>query len=57
MVITATELKELLGHTLKQAKSEVIMITKSNKPSVVMLSIEEYERLKRIEEVYSLQHK
>lgn len=57
MVITATELKELLGHTLKQAKSEVIMITKSNKPSVVMLSIEEYERLKHIEEVYTLLHK
>lgn len=57
MVITATELKELLGHTLKQARSEVIMITKSNKPSVVMLSIEEYERLKHIEEVYTLLHK
>lgn len=49
MVITATELKELLGHTLKQAKKEVILITKSNKPSIVMMSIEEYERLKHIE--------
>lgn len=57
MVITATELKELLGHTLRQAKNEVIMITKSNKPSIVMLSIEEYERLKQIEALYMSQHK
>lgn len=54
MVITATELKELLGHTLKQAITETVVITKSNKPSVVMISIEEYERLLSIEDKYKM---
>lgn len=44
-VITATELKQLIGHTIAKADNEPVIITKSNKPRVVMLSIHEYNRL------------
>ena len=44
-VITATELKKLIGHTIAKADNEPVIITKSNKPRVVMLSIHEYNRL------------
>lgn len=51
-VITATELKKLIGHTIAKADNEPVIITKSNKPRVVMLSIHEYSRLLKNQKDY-----
>lgn len=51
-VITATELKKLIGHTIAKADNEPVIITKSNKPRVVMLSIHEYNRLLKNQKDY-----
>lgn len=55
MIISATELKELIGHTIDMAKKEPVIITKTNKPVVVMISLQEYNRLIAMEEIYKKQ--
>ncbi len=51
-VITATELKKLIGHTISMADKQPVLITKTNKPRVVMLSVHEYNRLLKNQKDY-----
>ncbi len=44
-MITATELKNHLGHYLHQAYREPVIISKTGRPSVVMLAYTDYDRL------------
>ena len=44
-VITITEFKKLIGHTVAVADKQPVFITKSNKPRCVLLSYDEYNRM------------
>ena len=50
--VTATEMKQRLGQYLTAALVEPVMVEKSGKPVVVMLSMAEYERLQALEDAY-----
>jgi antitoxin Phd len=50
--VTATEAKNRLGTYLDHAALEPIIVEKSGRPFVVMLSFSEYERLKALEDAY-----
>ena len=52
MNITATELKNHLGKYLGQSIKEPIIVEKSGRPSAVVLSYEEFERLTECEDRY-----
>ncbi len=43
--ITATELKNHLGHYLHEAYREPVVISKTGRPSVVMLAYEDYQKM------------
>lgn len=49
-IIAATEIKQRLGQYLETALTEPVIIKKSGRPSIIMLSIAEYERLQAIED-------
>lgn len=48
--VPATEVKQRFGQYIDAALNEPVLIEKSGRPSVVMLSITEYERLQAIED-------
>lgn len=50
--IAASEIKQRLGQYLESALIEPVMIEKSGRPAVVMLSVAEYERLQAIDDAY-----
>ena len=49
---TATEMKNHFGEYLEGAISEPVVIEKSGRSIVVMLSIKEYERLMALDDAY-----
>ena len=49
---TATEMKNHFGEYLEGAISEPVVIEKTGRPIVVMLSIKEYERLIALEDAH-----
>jgi len=50
--VGATEIKNRLGRYLQMAMSEPIYVEKTNRTVAVLLSIEEYERLTKLENAY-----
>jgi antitoxin Phd len=50
--IAATEAKNRFGAVIDQALAEPIMIEKSGRASVVVMSASEYERLMALEDAY-----
>jgi prevent-host-death family protein len=50
--INATEVKNKFGAVMDIAQAEPVMIQKSGRSSVVMLSAAEYERLMMMEDAY-----
>jgi prevent-host-death family protein len=52
MNITATELKSHLGQYLDEVKKEPVFINKTGRASAVLVSDEEYQRLKSLEDAY-----
>ena len=50
--VAATEIKQRLGQYLESALTQPILIEKSGRPAVVMLSIAEYERLRALEDAW-----
>lgn len=50
--IPATKVKNQFGAVLDAALTEPVMVQKSGRPSVVMLSVQEYERLVALEDAY-----
>ncbi len=50
--IPASEMKQRFGACIEAAQAEPILIERSGRPSVVVVSVAEYQRLQRIEEVY-----
>lgn len=50
--VVATEVKQRLGQYLENAQSEPVIIQKSGRPSVVMLSFAEYERLQALDDAW-----
>ena len=50
--IKATEIKQRLGRYLQMAVTEPVVIERTGRPFAVIVSIEEYERLVRLEDAY-----
>jgi len=50
--LAASEVKQRLGQYMESALTEPIVIEKSGRPAVVMLSIAEYERLQAMDDAY-----
>lgn len=48
-VVAASEMKNRLGAYFEVAQAEPVMVERSGRPSVVMVSVAEYERLKEFE--------
>ncbi len=49
-VVPASEVKNRLGAYIEAAQAEPVVIERSGRPSVVMVSVAEYERLKALEQ-------
>ncbi len=52
LTVAATEMKQRLGQYLENALTEPVLIEKSGRPSVVMVSVAEYARLQAIEDAW-----
>ena len=50
LTVPATEIKQRLGKYIDSALKEPVLIEKSGRPSVVMISVGEYERLQALED-------
>ena len=50
--LAASEVKQRLGQYITCALTEPVVIEKSGRPAVVMLSIAEYERLQALDDAY-----
>lgn len=50
--IPASEMKQRFGACIEAAQAEPILIERSGRPSVVVVSVAEYQRLQRIEEAH-----
>lgn len=50
--IPASEMKQRFGACIEAAQAEPILIERSGRPSVVVMSVAEYQRLQRIEAVH-----
>jgi antitoxin Phd len=50
--LAASEVKQRLGQYMESALTEPVVIEKSGRPAVVMLSIAEYERLQAMDDAY-----
>jgi len=50
--IAASEVKQRLGQYIESALTEPVLIEKSGRPAVVMLSVAEYERLQAMDDAY-----
>lgn len=51
-IISATEVKNRLGAVMDSALVEPVMVEKSGRPAVVIVSAREYERLTALEDAY-----
>jgi antitoxin Phd len=52
VTVTATEMKNKLGHYLQVALVEPVVIEETKQQVAVLLSMKEYERLTRLEDAY-----
>lgn len=52
LTIPATEIKQRLGQYLENALVEPVLVEKSGRPSVVIISVSEYERLRELEDAW-----
>ena len=50
--VAATEVKQRLGQYLESALTEPVVIEKSGRPAVVMLSVAENQRLRALEDAW-----
>jgi len=50
--VNASEIEEQIGHFLEVAAAEPVVIERTHRPFAVLLSYNEYERLKRCENEY-----
>jgi prevent-host-death family protein len=50
--IPASEMKQRFGACIEAAQAEPILVERSGRPSVVVVSVAEYRRLQRIEEAH-----
>ncbi len=50
--VNTSEIEEQLGHYLEVAAAEPVVIERVHRPFAVLLSYDEYERLKRFENEY-----
>ena len=50
--VAATEIKQRLGQYIESALTEPVVIEKSGRPCVVMLSVAEYERLQAVDDAW-----
>lgn len=50
--IPASEMKQRFGACIEAAQTEPILVERSGRPSVVVVSVAEYQRLQRIEEAH-----
>ncbi len=50
--VNATEMKQRLGQYLDYALAGPVMVEKSGRPLVVLLSVDEYERLSAFEDAF-----
>jgi len=50
--LAATEAKNNFGAAMDAALAEPVMVEKSGRPSIVMISVAEYERLVALEDAY-----
>lgn len=48
--IPASEMKQRFGACIEAAQAEPILVQRSGRPSVVVVSVAKYQRLQRIEE-------
>jgi len=53
--VSATELKNRMGRYLQQSVTEPVIIEKTHRPFAVILSYDEYERLRSLEDAYWIQ--
>jgi prevent-host-death family protein len=52
ITVNATELKNRMGRYLQKSVTEPVIIEKTHRPFAVILSYDEYERLRRLEDAY-----
>ena len=52
VAVTSTELQNKTGAVIDQALINPVQITRNNRPAVVLMSTEEYKRLKSLEDAY-----
>lgn len=52
MHVKATDFKNQLGHYIQTSIKEPVFIEKSGRPSSVLISSDEYERLSKFEDLY-----
>ena len=50
--IPASEMKQRFGACIEAAQAEPILVERSGRPSVVVVSVAEYRRLQRIEDAH-----
>lgn len=50
--VAATEVKQRLGQYMENALTEPVVIEKSGRPSVVMISVAEYERMQALDDAW-----
>jgi prevent-host-death family protein len=50
--VNATEIKNRLGQYMDYALASPVLIEKQGRPSLVLLSVQEYERLVALEDAY-----
>jgi prevent-host-death family protein len=53
--VNVTELKNRMGRYLQQSVTEPVIIEKTHRPFAVILSYDEYERLRSLEDAYWIQ--
>jgi prevent-host-death family protein len=52
ITIDATTVKNKFGETIDKARLEPVLVTKSGRNAVVIISMEEYEHLQSMEDAY-----
>jgi antitoxin Phd len=52
MEVTATEVKNKFGKFSDIARNEPVIVKKTGRKSIVLISFEEYERLTQVEDAY-----
>lgn len=52
VTIDATTMKNRLGEAIDNARREPVLVTKSGRKAVVLLSVEQFERFEAMEDAY-----